>query len=247
MLAGESATTIARSPAGWSSACSIASIPPHDWPTTAYRSAIPSSPRELDELVLEELRRPEVGRRVGQVLALAAAELVVEDAARGRTGSGRRSARSSRAPRRGRRGRSRPASRARRRARRRRGTTSRGRPRSSVPSASSQPPRSSGRVAERMVAGREVAVAVRVQRGPLDAADVGRIRGSADGSGSRSAGRSGSAPRPRARSARAARLPSASSVSIAGIAESSASVYGWIGRAKSSSDRRRARRPRRGT
>ena len=37
-------------------------------------------PRELGELVLEELRRPEVGGRVGQELALAAAELVVEDA-----------------------------------------------------------------------------------------------------------------------------------------------------------------------
>ena len=32
MLAGESQTTIERSPGGWSSACSIASIPPQDWP-----------------------------------------------------------------------------------------------------------------------------------------------------------------------------------------------------------------------
>src|SRR4051812_17899108 len=36
--------------------------------------------RQRDELVLEELRRPEVGRRIGQVLAVATAELVVEDA-----------------------------------------------------------------------------------------------------------------------------------------------------------------------
>ena len=81
MLAGESATTIARSPAGWSSACSIASIPPQDWPTIAYRPAIPRCRVSSDELVLEELRRPEVGGRVGEMLAPAAAELVVEDAA----------------------------------------------------------------------------------------------------------------------------------------------------------------------
>ena len=37
-------------------------------------------PCQRDELVLEELRRPELGRRVGQVLAPAATELVVEDA-----------------------------------------------------------------------------------------------------------------------------------------------------------------------
>src|SRR5947207_566683 len=37
MLAGESATTMPRRPGGWSSAYSIASLPPHDCPTTAYR------------------------------------------------------------------------------------------------------------------------------------------------------------------------------------------------------------------
>ena len=31
------ATTIARRPSGWSSAYSIASMPPHDWPTTTGR------------------------------------------------------------------------------------------------------------------------------------------------------------------------------------------------------------------
>jgi len=37
-------------------------------------------PRQLDELVLEELRRPELGRSVGEVRALTAADLVVEHA-----------------------------------------------------------------------------------------------------------------------------------------------------------------------
>ena len=83
------------------------------------------------------------------------------------------------------------------------------------------------------MAGGEAAAAVVCERRPLGVADVGGVTAARDGNGSLWADRRGSAPRPRARSARAAPRPRPS---IAGIAESSASVYGWIGCRKSASD-----------
>ena len=46
----------------------------------------PEVTRQLTKLVLEELRRPEVRGGVRKMLALAAADLVVQDARRGRSG-----------------------------------------------------------------------------------------------------------------------------------------------------------------
>ena len=192
-------------------------------PRTGRRSR--ARARAGDELVLEELRRPEVGGRVGQVRGS------------GRSRAGRR-ARAPAEPRelgdrlgvvvRG--ARAAVADDHRRRprlaGRRRTGTTSRARPSVISPSLISCSLLARPVGGGRPRSGRSPCSS---QRRPLDAADLGRIAGTADGSGSRPAGGSGSAPRPRARSAPGGTSRPRRSVSIAGIADSSASVYGWIG------------------
>ena len=86
MLAGESATTIARRPCGWSSAYSIAEHAAPRLADDGVAAADPEVAVERDELALEQLAVQKSAGASGQVLALAAAELVVEDAGRGRTG-----------------------------------------------------------------------------------------------------------------------------------------------------------------
>ena len=210
---------------------------------------MPRCARQLDELVLEELRRPELGRRVGQVLALAAAELVVEDAGAAepaqvgdRLAVVVRRARAAVADH-DRRLREPPG-----RARRRPGTRSRGRPSCIVPSPlvisaswvvgsrrrADGGRRRSGRRRKSASGGRSVA------------ADLGRVPAARMEAAAARRDRSGSAPRPRARSARAAAAV-ASPVSIVrdrreqrlGVRVDRARVEVVGGR--------RSRRPRRGT
>ena len=173
-------------------------------------------PRELHELVLEELRssRTRAARRgdAGSFRSRPGRR----ERMPGRTSRGLRSARSSRGPRPGPRDRSRPVSaRSEDRARRERGTRSRAR---SMPSGPRNPPphppssslagsscsRDGDRVSERMVAcGEASTTEVGERRTRRRCRSPSRI-GSVDESGTRRGGLSGSALRPRARSAREA-------------------------------------------
>ena len=80
MLAGESATTIAAQARRVVERVLHREHPAPGLPDHGVPAGDAELRGQLDQLVLEELRRPELGGRVGQVLALAAADLVVEDA-----------------------------------------------------------------------------------------------------------------------------------------------------------------------